>query len=85
MTLIRRRALATAAALPLLLTAACGSSESSDNASTATKDPSLVIVSTVAPITSILANIAGDRARIEGWSQKAPTATPSSRPRRCRR
>ena len=42
---------------------ACGSSTSPDASSS---DEGLVIVSTVAPLTSIIANVAGDRATVEG-------------------
>jgi ABC-type Zn uptake system ZnuABC Zn-binding protein ZnuA len=51
------------AVLATLALTACGSSSASPGAS---DDAALTIVSTVAPITSIVANIAGDRASISG-------------------
>ncbi|MCW2500974.1 MAG: putative metal transporter metal-binding protein [Frankiales bacterium] len=59
MTLNRLLPLALAAAA---LTAACGSSGASDRPS----DGRLVVASTVAPITSIVANIGGDRIELHG-------------------
>ncbi|HEX8498559.1 MAG TPA: metal ABC transporter substrate-binding protein [Actinomycetales bacterium] len=63
-----RSALALAAVVPLALASACGSS---DDASTtpeagASTGSRLSVVSTVAPITSIAANVIGDRADITG-------------------
>ena len=58
---LRGLPVATAAALALT---ACGSADPQTPA--AADDGRLSIVSTVAPITSIVANIAGDRARITG-------------------
>ena len=56
--------------LPLLVLAAalsaCGAEPSPDEAATASGDEVLDVVTTVAPITNIVANIAGDRARITG-------------------
>ncbi len=51
-----------------LVAAACGGSDSDASASSAADitDDELVVVTTVAPITSIAANIIGDRARIVG-------------------
>ncbi len=66
MTLTRgRTALLSLAAAPLLLITACGSADGNSDSS-ASGPPGLRIVSTVAPITSIVANIAGDRATITG-------------------
>ena len=62
MVLLRRRA--AALLLPVLLTAACGSSGAED-APAAQTEP-LRIVSTVAPITSIVSNVVGDRAEVVG-------------------
>jgi len=70
MNLHHSRALLATALLPVALTAACGSSD--NESSSAAENPSsaseagLAIVSTVAPITSIVANIAGDKASISG-------------------
>ncbi len=62
----RTRALAVAAAaLPLSLTAACGASDAAPSSS-GQGGQRLAVVSTVAPITSIAANIIGDRADITG-------------------
>ena len=71
MTSSRSRALLVAGLLSLTLTAACGSSGSSGSAATSTGGAGaggtrLVVVSTVAPITSIAANIIGDKADITG-------------------
>ncbi len=63
MHLTLHRALPLAAAAAVALTA-CASSE--PDATAAVDDGRLSIVSTVAPITSIVANIVGDRARITG-------------------
>jgi ABC-type Zn uptake system ZnuABC Zn-binding protein ZnuA len=56
-------------ALPALLAGtaltACGDGDG-DSGTTTAADDRLTIVSTVAPITSIVANVAGDRARVEG-------------------
>jgi ABC-type Zn uptake system ZnuABC Zn-binding protein ZnuA len=66
----RSRALLAAALLPLALTAACGSSGAGSAARAGSGASSgggrLVVVSTVAPITSIAANIIGDKADITG-------------------
>ena len=62
MVLPRRRA--AALLLPVLLTAACGASGAED-APAAQTEP-LRIVSTVAPITSIVSNVVGDRAEVVG-------------------
>jgi len=59
LTLLRT---AVAAALGTASLAACGTSGQSASAG----DDRLTIVTTVAPLTSIVANVAGDRARIEG-------------------
>jgi ABC-type Zn uptake system ZnuABC Zn-binding protein ZnuA len=64
MPLTRRRSAALAAPL-LLLAAACGSADDGSAARTGVSG-GLRIVSTVAPITSIVANIAGDKASITG-------------------
>jgi ABC-type Zn uptake system ZnuABC Zn-binding protein ZnuA len=50
----------------VLASAALSACGSSDAAPPDAKEAQITIVSTVAPITSIVANIAGDRARIEG-------------------
>jgi ABC-type Zn uptake system ZnuABC Zn-binding protein ZnuA len=59
-----------AALLPLAVTAACGSSGATESAApaggAAAGGTRLVVVSTVAPITSIAANIIGDKADITG-------------------
>ena len=60
--LLRRRP--AALLLPVLLTAACGASGAED-APAAEAQP-LRIVSTVAPITSIVSNVVGDRAEVVG-------------------
>jgi ABC-type Zn uptake system ZnuABC Zn-binding protein ZnuA len=60
-----RTALLSLAAAPLLLITACGSADGTSDSS-ASRPQGLRIVSTVAPITSIVANIAGDRATITG-------------------
>jgi ABC-type Zn uptake system ZnuABC Zn-binding protein ZnuA len=61
---LRRGALAAGLGLTLV---GCGSSPSGTSTSgSASKDGRLSIVTTVAPITSIVANIAGDRAEITG-------------------
>ncbi|MBW3580405.1 MAG: metal ABC transporter substrate-binding protein [Actinobacteria bacterium] len=55
------------AAVLVLALAACGSDRAGDGASTRRRDDGrLEIATTVAPITSIVANIAGDRADITG-------------------
>ena len=59
---LRRLALLTAAPLAL---AACGSG-SSDEAEPAAAEGKLSVVTTVAPLTSIVANVAGDRATVTG-------------------
>jgi len=58
-----RPALAALVILPLAL-AACGSSGSASDSST--EAGGLLVATTVSPITSIAASIAGDKARIEG-------------------
>ncbi len=65
MTLIRRRG-AALAVLPLLLTAACGNSDAGSEGAADESAGPLQVVSTVAPITSIVANIVGDKAEITG-------------------
>jgi len=50
--------------LPVLLTAACGASDAADSPATGAQP--LRIVSTVAPITSIVSNVVGDRAQVVG-------------------
>jgi ABC-type Zn uptake system ZnuABC Zn-binding protein ZnuA len=66
MTLTRgRTALLSLTAAPLLLITACGSADGNSDSS-ASGPAGLRIVSTVAPITSIVANMAGDRATITG-------------------
>jgi ABC-type Zn uptake system ZnuABC Zn-binding protein ZnuA len=65
MTLGRRHRAALVLA-PLLLTSACGSSADETAGADRSADAPLQIVSTVAPITSIAASIADDRARITG-------------------
>ncbi len=57
--------LAAVALVPLALVAACGSS-SDDTAAAASGSTRLSVVSTVAPITSIAANVIGDHADITG-------------------
>ncbi len=57
--------IALALVLPALLVSACGSSGSSSTADSTEGGP-LQVVSTVAPITSIVSNIVGDRARVIG-------------------
>jgi ABC-type Zn uptake system ZnuABC Zn-binding protein ZnuA len=59
LTLLRSAVAASLAAASL---SACGTSEQSASAG----EDQLTIVTTVAPLTSIVANVAGDRARIEG-------------------
>jgi ABC-type Zn uptake system ZnuABC Zn-binding protein ZnuA len=59
LTLLRSAVAASLAAASL---SACGTSEQSASAG----EDHLTIVTTVAPLTSIVANVAGDRARIEG-------------------
>ena len=54
------------ALLPLALTAACGSSDDTPAAASSSAPARLTVVSTVAPITSIAANVIGDRADISG-------------------
>ena len=66
MTLHRPRTALATAVLPLVLTAACGSSEDTSAAATEADDARLTVVSTVAPITSIVANVVGDNADITG-------------------
>jgi ABC-type Zn uptake system ZnuABC Zn-binding protein ZnuA len=63
LTLLRRTAPALLAATALTSVAACGSSTGE---SSAADDDRLRVVATVAPITNLVANIAGDRARISG-------------------
>ncbi len=58
-----RLSLGTVSALLLLLSAGCGSSSPTPGQRA---DGRLVIVTTVAPLTSIVANIAGDRAVVTG-------------------
>jgi ABC-type Zn uptake system ZnuABC Zn-binding protein ZnuA len=65
MPLIRRHRVALLVA-PLLLTAACASSTDGASSAEGAAGAPLQIVSTVAPITSIVANIAGDRAQVSG-------------------
>ena len=65
-TFRRLAGLATAVAAGLLLVA-CGQGGSSDSeASASTPDGGLLVATTVSPITSIAAAVAGDRARVEG-------------------
>ncbi len=71
MTIPRSPALLVTAILALTLTSACGSSDSSTSAAAGAAPASsapgrLVVVSTVAPITSIAANVIGDKADITG-------------------
>jgi ABC-type Zn uptake system ZnuABC Zn-binding protein ZnuA len=61
---IPRTALVALTVAPLLVLAACGDDDSSDSGSSA--DDRLRVVTTVAPITSIAANVIGDRAEIVG-------------------
>lgn len=49
-----------------MLAAACGSSSDADSQAASTAQTDLIVVTTVAPITSIAANIIGDRASIVG-------------------
>ncbi|MCU0260273.1 MAG: metal ABC transporter substrate-binding protein, partial [Ilumatobacteraceae bacterium] len=62
--MIPRTALVALTVAPLLVLAACGDDDSSDSGSSA--DDRLRVVTTVAPITSIAANVIGDRAEIVG-------------------
>ncbi len=60
------RWLASALLATTLLAAACGGDGGGDDAAAASSDGRLAIATTVAPITSIVANIAGDRADVTG-------------------
>ena len=71
MTLNRRGLAVAAIALPLFALAACGSAPnaraaSADTGSAAPNGGKIVVATTVAPITSIAANIGGDRVQIFG-------------------
>lgn len=70
MASFRSCALFATAAVPLVLTAACGSPEQSASATSGSggsgEGKRLTVVSTVAPITSIAANIVGNRADLTG-------------------
>jgi ABC-type Zn uptake system ZnuABC Zn-binding protein ZnuA len=57
---------AALAALAGLVAVSCGSGDGSDSTSDNPADDRLLVVTTVAPITSIAANIIGDRAEIVG-------------------
>ncbi len=67
---VRRLSAACAAAALVTVLAACGSDDSTDGAATdgsvSGADDQLQVVTTVAPITSIAANIIGDRAEVVG-------------------
>ncbi len=63
---LTRRCRAALVLAPLLLTSACGSSADDAASAEGAAEAPLQIVSTVAPITSIVANIAGDKASISG-------------------
>ncbi len=64
------RLAAIALAAPLALITGCGASASGTSSTAASVDPAtgtpLVVASTVAPITSIVANVGGDRIRLTG-------------------
>ena len=57
---------ASLAVLASLVAVSCGGGEGSDLSSNEPSDDRLLVVTTVAPITSIAANIIGDRAKIVG-------------------
>ncbi len=63
---VTRRGRAALVLAPLLLSSACGASGNEGASAEGASEVPLRIVSTVAPITSIVANIVGDRARITG-------------------
>ncbi len=69
---LNRPLLATALVLPVLLTAACGSSDPTGSSAAASpaqlSSPAgtLTVAATVAPITSIVANVGGDRINLSG-------------------
>jgi ABC-type Zn uptake system ZnuABC Zn-binding protein ZnuA len=66
LTPLRRALPALLVATALTSVAACGSSGDTASDTAASSDDRLDVVATVAPITNIVANIAGDRARISG-------------------
>lgn len=60
------RSIAVALALCLGLVSGCGSDDSSDAATDTTDAPRLTVVTTVSPITSIVANVAGPDVEVVG-------------------
>ncbi len=65
-TTTRRVTGAIAVAIVAMLAAACGSDDGDGDGAASTSEGKKVVVTTVAPITSIVANIAGDRVTVTG-------------------